>query len=103
MSLSPRSLQLLTCLAATDGICQPTDRRAKHGEPKGRPERYSLLALPQTAGRGTPDTRQESALVPQSSVTIRARLSTDCSSIATGTTGHVTPERISSEAADQSQ
>lgn len=36
-------------------------------------------------------------------VAIRSRFSTDFSSMATGTTGHVTPERISSEAFDQSQ
>lgn len=39
----------------------------------------------------------------QDSVAIRSRFSTDFSSMATGTTGHVNPERISSEALDQSQ
>ena len=39
----------------------------------------------------------------QDSVAIRPRFSTDFSSMATGTTGHVSPERISSEALDQSQ
>ncbi len=36
-------------------------------------------------------------------VAIRSRFSTDFSSIATGTTGHVKPVSISSEAFDQSQ
>ena len=39
----------------------------------------------------------------QDSVAIRSRFSTDFSSMATGTTGHVSPARISSEALDQSQ
>ena len=43
------------------------------------------------------------SLAPQDSVAIRSRFSTDFSSMATGTTGHVNPERISSEALDQSQ
>ena len=42
-------------------------------------------------------------VVPQVFVAIRLRLSTDLSSISTGTTGHVTPVRISSDAFDQSQ
>jgi hypothetical protein len=39
----------------------------------------------------------------QGPVAIRSRFSTDFSSIATGTTGHVKPVSISSEAFDQSQ
>jgi hypothetical protein len=56
-----------------------------------------ILGSEERARRGSPiEGRQEL-------VAIRSRFSTDRSSMVTGTTGHVNPERISSEALDQSQ